>query len=78
MSDHSHQHLTLDDAVRIGAPVDAAGPCAVCPHRARCIRYGWVSPGGYWFADVLVIEPRDGCRGHEASRREIERRFRPS
>lgn len=54
---------------------DRPGPCAACSYRTRCIRFGWLSPGGHWFESHVVIAPLPGCRGHEQSAGDIARRF---
>jgi hypothetical protein len=54
------------------APVTASGvtndggaaDCRTCPLRARCITYGWRSPGGLWFENAVVLRPTPGCRGY--------------
>lgn len=45
---------------------EAAGvpDCRNCGFRSRCITYGWVSPGGLWFENAVVLRPKPGCRGY--------------
>lgn len=48
----------------VPAPDDGRGAdCRDCALRARCITYGWRSPGGLWFEDMVVLRPPPGCRG---------------
>ncbi len=48
-----------------GAPTDGKEPdCRTCALRARCISYGWMSPGGLWFENAVVLHPTPGCRGY--------------
>ncbi|MEJ1158664.1 hypothetical protein [Prosthecomicrobium sp. N25] len=51
-------------------------PCSRCRYRPRCIRYGWLSPSGFWFESHVVITPLPGCRGFEESGADIATRFR--
>ena len=50
---------------------DVQGDCRVCPLRSRCITYGWMSPGGIWFENTVVLRPTPGCRGYEGRGAEI-------
>ena len=38
--------------------------CRTCDLRSRCITYGWMSPGGLWFENAVVLRPTPGCRGY--------------
>lgn len=37
--------------------------CRSCALRPGCISYGWRSPGGVWFENMVILRPRPGCRG---------------
>lgn len=43
--------------------------------RTRCISYGWMSPGGIWFENAVVLRPTPGCRGYEGRGPDILGRF---
>ena len=48
-----------------GAQTDGKEPdCRTCALRAQCISYGWMSPGGLWFENAVVLRPTPGCRGY--------------
>jgi hypothetical protein len=49
--------------------------CRTCPLRARCITWGWRSPGGLWFENAVVLRPSPGCRGWIGRGPDIRRRF---
>ena len=57
------------------AGTSGSDDCRVCPLRARCISYGWMSPGGIWFENAVVLRPTPGCRGYEGRGADILRRF---
>ncbi|MCE1236584.1 MAG: hypothetical protein LWW93_09525 [Hyphomicrobiales bacterium] len=37
--------------------------CRTCELRHRCISWGWMSPGGIWFENAVILAPKPGCRG---------------
>ncbi|MBV5265008.1 hypothetical protein [Pinisolibacter aquiterrae] len=45
------------------SPTSAGPDCRTCELRARCISYGWMSPGGVWFENAVMLRPKPGCRG---------------
>lgn len=61
-----------------GPEVGERGDCRICPLRARCISYGWMSPGGIWFENAVVLRPTPGCRGYEGRGADIFRHFETS
>jgi len=63
---------TAADA-KIGAP--GAPDCRTCDLRQRCISYGWMSPGGIWFENAVILAPKPGCRGFVGRGDEIRARF---
>ncbi len=38
--------------------------CRTCSLRPSCISYGWKSPAGLWFENMVVLRPTPGCRGY--------------
>lgn len=44
-------------------PVSDRADCRTCDLRTRCISWGWMSPGGLWFENAVMLKPRPGCRG---------------
>lgn len=49
--------------------------CRTCELRPRCISYGWMSPGGIWFENAVILAPKPGCRGFVGRGDEIRSRF---
>lgn len=45
------------------SPTSVEADCRTCEVRARCISYGWMSPGGVWFENAVILKPKPGCRG---------------
>lgn len=61
-----------------GAAAAGGGPrpdCRSCDLRARCISYGWMSPGGIWFENTVVLRPPQGCRGYVGRGADIQSHF---
>lgn len=56
----------------------ASGDCRTCALRSHCISYGWMSPGGVWFENAVVLRPPKGCRGFVGRSADIESHFRIS
>ena len=49
--------------------------CRTCELRPRCISYGWMSPGGIWFENAVILAPKPGCRGFVGRGDEIRSHF---
>ena len=49
--------------------------CVDCEFKARCMRYGWLSPARAWFPDVVVLCPVPGCRRFMKSIDQVESVF---
>ena len=62
-------------ASEAGRSVEAVADCRTCAARARCISYGWMSPGGLWFENAVVLRPPPGCRGFVGRGEDIRRHF---
>lgn len=62
-------------------PIGSSGPgvagadCRTCELRSRCISYGWISPGGIWFENAVILAPKPGCRGFVGRGDAIRARF---
>lgn len=49
--------------------------CRTCELRARCISWGWTSPGGIWFENAVMLAPKRGCRGFVGRGADIRSHF---
>ena len=56
-------HHGQDQGARAPAGERTGNDCRHCELRSRCITYGWMSPGGLWFENTVVLRPLAGCRG---------------
>lgn len=66
------------DRPSVVAPASAVGiDCRSCPLRPGCISYGWRSPGGVWFENMVILRPKPGCRGFVGRGGDIRSHFEP-
>lgn len=63
-SDEPSQTAAMGSTETSGeAPPTETADCRTCDLRSRCISWGWMSPGGVWFENAVILKPKPGCRG---------------
>ena len=64
------------DMPTVVSPAVSVGvDCRSCPLRPGCISYGWRSPGGVWFENMVILRPKPGCRGFVGRSGDIRSHF---